>query len=179
MFRQHAVHDVLVDVDPEGPRDDPRDPWTAEARIACLEFDDRLNKCLVRPFRSGSLWARLSTRTNGGTCDESTPGETRGASKGGRATATFRMRPGLRKSDQNPHSSRSRRRRTWRPLARPAQDDQLLFEQEILRDHRSHATGATELRGHHGQGQQGQSGPRCVGRARAAGGRSVAECGPC
>jgi len=38
-----------------------------------------------------------------------------------------------------------------RPLASTAQDDQLLFEQEILRDHRSHATRATELRGHDGQ----------------------------
>ena len=35
-----------------------------------------------------------------------------------------------------------------RPLASTAQDDQLLLEQEILRDHRSHATRATELRGH-------------------------------
>jgi hypothetical protein len=41
-------------------------------------------------------------------------------------------------------------------LARPAQDDQWLLEQEILRDHRSHAGGATELRGQHGQVQQGE-----------------------
>jgi hypothetical protein len=47
MFRQHAAHDVLVDVDPEGPRDDTRDSWTAEARIARLEFDDSLNERLV------------------------------------------------------------------------------------------------------------------------------------
>ena len=40
-----------------------------------------------------------------------------------------------------------------RPLASTAQDDQLLLEQEILRDHRSHATGATELCGHDGQVQ--------------------------
>ena len=33
VFRQHAVHDVLVDVDPECPRDDVRNPWTAEPRI--------------------------------------------------------------------------------------------------------------------------------------------------
>jgi hypothetical protein len=43
-----------------------------------------------------------------------------------------------------------------RPLARPAQNEQLLLEQEILRDHRSHAAGATELRGHHGHVQQGE-----------------------
>ena len=33
-----------------------------------------------------------------------------------------------------------------------AQDDRLLLEQEILRDHRSHAAEATQLRGHDGQG---------------------------
>jgi hypothetical protein len=39
-------------------------------------------------------------------------------------------------------------------VASTAQDDQLLLEQEILRDHRSHATGATQLRGHDGQVKQ-------------------------
>ena len=34
MFRQHAVHDVLVDVDPERLRDDARNRWTTEPRIA-------------------------------------------------------------------------------------------------------------------------------------------------
>ena len=53
MFGPHAVHDVLVDVDPKGPRDDTRDPWTAEARIARFEFDNGLNECLVCPLRSG------------------------------------------------------------------------------------------------------------------------------
>ena len=43
-----------------------------------------------------------------------------------------------------------------RPLARTAQDDQLLLEQKILRDHRSHATGATQRRGHDGQVKQGE-----------------------
>jgi hypothetical protein len=40
VFGSHAVHDVLVDVDPERVRDDARDPWTAEPRVARLEFDD-------------------------------------------------------------------------------------------------------------------------------------------
>src|SRR6516225_2799363 len=30
VFRQHTGHDVLVDVDAERLRDDPRNPWTAE-----------------------------------------------------------------------------------------------------------------------------------------------------
>jgi hypothetical protein len=38
-------------------------------------------------------------------------------------------------------------RQVRRPVASTAQDDQLLLEKEILRDHRSHATGATQLRG--------------------------------
>ena len=33
VFRQHAVHDVLIDVGPERSRDDARNPWTAEPRI--------------------------------------------------------------------------------------------------------------------------------------------------
>jgi len=41
-----------------------------------------------------------------------------------------------------------------RPPASAAQDDQLLLEQEILRDHRSHAAGTTQLRGHDDQVQQ-------------------------
>ena len=70
--------------------------------------------------------------------------------------ATFRMRPGLRKSDPNPQSSRSLSVRFGARWRATAQDDQLLLEQEILRDHRSHATGATQLRGHDGQVQQGE-----------------------
>ena len=48
------------------------------------------------------------------------------------------------------------RRQVRRPLASTAQDDQLLLEQEILRHHRSHTPGATELRGHDGQVKQGE-----------------------
>ena len=47
-------------------------------------------------------------------------------------------------------------RQARRPLATTAQDDQLLLEQKILRDHRSHATGATQRRGHDGQVKQGE-----------------------
>src|SRR5882672_3974560 len=50
VFRQHAVHDVLVDVDPEPLRDYQRDPWAAEPRIARLELDDGLDECLVGSF---------------------------------------------------------------------------------------------------------------------------------
>jgi hypothetical protein len=58
VFRQHAVHNVLVDIDPERVRDDARNPGTAETRIARLELDDGLDECLAWPFRSGLLGAR-------------------------------------------------------------------------------------------------------------------------
>ena len=47
-------------------------------------------------------------------------------------------------------------RQVPRPLASTAQDDQLLLEEEILRDHRSHATGANDFRGHDGQVKQSE-----------------------
>src|SRR5262245_7580108 len=59
MFQQHAVHHVLVDVDPEGLRDDARDAWTAEPRIARLELDDQMDECFVWSFWTGLLGARL------------------------------------------------------------------------------------------------------------------------
>src|SRR2546426_7128874 len=58
VFRQHAIHDVLVDVDPERVRDDTRNPWTPEPRIARLELDDGLDECLAWPLWSGLPWAR-------------------------------------------------------------------------------------------------------------------------
>ena len=45
-------------------------------------------------------------------------------------------------------------RQGWLPAASAVQDDQLLLQQEILRDHRSYPTGATQPRGHDGQVQQ-------------------------
>ena len=55
VFRQHAVHDVLVDLDTECLRDDAGDPWTPESGIARLQLDDRPDECLVRSFGPG-LW---------------------------------------------------------------------------------------------------------------------------
>jgi len=42
------------------------------------------------------------------------------------------------------------------PPTSTAQDDQLLLEHEILCNHRSHATGATQLRGHDSKLEQGE-----------------------
>jgi hypothetical protein len=53
----------------------------------------------------------------------------------------------------------------WAPVS-AAQDDQLLFEQEILRDYRSHAFGTTQLRAHDDQFQQGENFP-CARQRRS------------
>ena len=47
-------------------------------------------------------------------------------------------------------------RQVGRTLATSAQDNQLLLEQEILRDHRWYATGTTELRGGDRQVEHGE-----------------------
>ena len=60
-------------------------------------------------------------------------------------------------------------RQVGRPPASTAQDDQLLLEHEIFRDHRSHAPGATQLRDHDDQVQQGE---REVSHARVSVGQT-------
>jgi hypothetical protein len=47
-------------------------------------------------------------------------------------------------------------RQAWRPPATTTKHDELLLEHEILGDHRSHATGATQLRGHDREVEQGE-----------------------
>jgi len=37
---QHAANNIFVDIKGERFRDDQRDPWAAEARIAALQLDD-------------------------------------------------------------------------------------------------------------------------------------------
>src|SRR5262245_8818629 len=93
VFRQHAGHDVLVDVDPECLRDDARNPWTAEPRIARLELDDGLDECRVRPFRARAFSGTTRTRTAGGTCGAPRPDETPGASRGGERWRSFGCAP--------------------------------------------------------------------------------------
>src|SRR5258708_3802630 len=60
--------------------------------------------------------------------------------------------------EHRPESARQpvARRQVRRTLANPAQDDELLLEQEVLRHHRSYTTGATELRGPDGEVKQGE-----------------------
>ena len=53
-FRQHAVHDVLVDVDPERLRDDARNPRAPESRIARFELDDGADARVAAPRYQGA-----------------------------------------------------------------------------------------------------------------------------
>ena len=54
VLQQDAMDDILVDVDPERLRDDPRDPRAPESRSARFQLDDRSDERLAWP-----LWARL------------------------------------------------------------------------------------------------------------------------
>ena len=63
-----------------------------------------------------------------------------------------------RAEEQRPQSAQEpiAHRQPWRPPAATTKDDQLLLEHEILRDHRSHATGTTQLRSRHSEVEQGE-----------------------
>ena len=63
-----------------------------------------------------------------------------------------------RREEERPESTEQpvAQRQIRCPLASTAQDDQLLLEHEILCDHRSHAIGATQLRGHDSKMEQGE-----------------------
>ena len=78
--------------------------------------------------------------------------ERRGAYADGDLSDSFSAEEKCPESEQQPVT----RCQAWRSLARTAHDDQLLLEQKILRDHRAHATGATQCRGHDGQVKQGE-----------------------
>ena len=120
--RQHAVHDVLIDVGPERSRDDARTPWTVEPRSTRLELDDGLDECLARPLRSGLLRA-LARREPSAVramhqrlmkCQER-----RGAYADGDLSDSSWAEEECPESEQQPVT----RCQAWRPLARTAQDD--------------------------------------------------------
>jgi hypothetical protein len=72
-----------------------------------------------------------------------------------------------RTEEEGPASTKQpvAQRQVRRPLATTTKNDQLLLEDEILCDYRSHATGATQRRGQDGEVQQGE---QKVLHARAA-----------
>src|SRR6516165_8193033 len=133
VFRQHAVHDVLVDVDPERLADDAGNPWTAEPRIARLELDDGLDERLARPLRSGLLRAAVRREQSVVLATHQRlmkRQERRGTYADGDlsdSSGTEEERP---ESVEQPVPQRQVRR----SMASAAQDDQLLLEQEILGD---------------------------------------------
>ena len=114
-----------------------------------------LDECLARPLRSGLLRALArrepsavrATHQRLMQCQER-----RGAYADGDLSDSSWAEEECPEAEQQPVT----RCQVWRPLARTAQDDQLLLEQKILHDHRSHATGATQRRGHDGPVKQGE-----------------------
>jgi tripartite tricarboxylate transporter family receptor len=49
---EYAAHDVFVDIEPESERDLLGDAYTAELRIAVLQFHDRGNELRRGTFRT-------------------------------------------------------------------------------------------------------------------------------
>jgi len=50
---QHSADDILIELDAEGSREDQRNPSAAEAWIAALQLDDRLDEVLRRSLGTG------------------------------------------------------------------------------------------------------------------------------
>ena len=157
MFGQHAVDDVLVDVDAERVRDDARNSWTVESWVPRLELDDGLDECLARACRAGLLEARARREQTavlaphqGGMKRQ----ECRGAYGDGELSDASWTEEEQPESTKQPVAERQVRR----SLATTTKNDQLLREDEILSDYRSDTTGATQLRGQDGEVQQGEQG---------------------
>ena len=153
MLGEHAAHDVPVDVDAERARDDARDPWAAEPRIARLELDDGADECLTRTLRTGLSRMRVRREeaailaTYQRRMKSQERRGTHGNSELADAAGTEEERP---ESAEQPVA----RHQIGRSPATPTQHEQLLLEHEILGDHRADATKATQLCGHDGQVQQ-------------------------
>jgi hypothetical protein len=57
VLREHAAHDIFVDVDAESMRDLLGDAYTAELGVAALQLNDRRNE-----FRGGTVVRKYSIR---------------------------------------------------------------------------------------------------------------------
>jgi hypothetical protein len=75
--------------------------------------------------------------------------------RGAQADGDFPDSPWTKEERRQSANQPVAQREVRRPLATTTKHDQLLLEHEILGDHGSHATGATELRSHNGEVQQG------------------------
>src|SRR6516162_7157278 len=129
VFGQHAVHDVLVEVDPERLRDDACDTWTAESRTARLEFDDGPDDAF-RPFRSGLLRAgpRREQQPVLATHQRLMKRPKRGGAQGdGELSNAASIEKERLESAEQPVAPHQ----VGRPTTSAPQDDQLLLEKEI------------------------------------------------
>ena len=73
VLREHAAHDIFVDVDAEVMRDLLGDAYTAEPGVAALQLDDRRDE-----FCRGTFGARFAATVAGGKeqatfCDRPVP----------------------------------------------------------------------------------------------------------
>ena len=141
VFRQHAIHDVLVDVDSERVRDDARDPWTAEPRIARLELDDGLDECLARALRAWLL-GTLARREQAAVLATHQRGMKRQACRGAYGDGDLADASGT-EEERTESAEQTVGQRQSGPPATTTQNDELLLEHKILCDHRSHATRPT------------------------------------
>ncbi len=152
--RQDAVHDVLVDIDPERLRDDARNTRAPEPRIARLELDDGADEGLARPRRSGLLRSLARGEQSAILAAHQRLME-RQQRRRAHPDGHLPDPPGTQK--QRPESAQEpvAHRQVRSTPASAAQHDQLLLEQESLNDDGSHAAGSTPLRGRDGQVEQG------------------------
>ena len=146
---------VLVDVDAERVREDARDSWTAEPRIARLELDDSLDECLARTLRAGLLRAR-ARREQAAVLSTHQRGMKRHKCRGAHGDRELSDASGTEEERSESAEQPVAWRQVGRPLATTTKHEQLLLEHEILRDHRSDATGPAPLRGHDGEVDQGE-----------------------
>ena len=155
VFRQDAMHDVLVELDPERLGHDARNPRTPEARITGLELHDGSDERLARSLRAGL--PRSVARGEQAAVLAMHQGPMEGE-EGRRAHADGDLPDPLRTEKQGPDCTQETiaDRQVRRPLAWPAQHDQLLLEQEVLSDHGPHAAGSTKLRGRDCQVEQSE-----------------------
>ena len=89
--------------------------------------------------------------------------------RGPKADSYLSNAPGAEEERSESAEESVAQRQIGRPPTSTAQDDQLLLEHEIFGNHRSHATGATELGGHDSEVKQGEQEVR---HARVRGGQT-------
>ena len=134
---QHSPDDILVELDAEGPRDDQCDAPAAEAWIAPLQFDGRVDE-----LRGGSLGTWLAAPVGREKRLVLAPDEGSVERKQRRGPEGYGdlLESGTAKG-QRPESEQDAvtRREIRSSPAQSGENEELLFEQQILGEERSGA----------------------------------------